>query len=169
MRQAFLLILSLAVLSVTAGTAVAQTIRNPKLGEQDLAAARAITSEAGGEKAELTYAVRIDAIEKGRFDTLVVIYARPASGGPDYFALVVQEDKKYRLAVDGSGRALKSGDQFLRMGLRHEEGKAPLLRLMGAVTERGRPGAGQRQRNVDYRFNGTEFVVVDQSVVQLPK
>lgn len=167
MRRSFALIAALLILC---GAAPAQTVRNPKLSERDLTAAKAVALEEGGAKAELTYAVRIDAIEKGRFDTLVVIYARPAEGGPDYFGLVVQDDgKKHRLAFDRSGRALKSSDRFLRIGLRHEEGKPPLLRLMGQVTERGRPGVGERQRNIDYRFNGTAFVVVDQSVVLLSK
>lgn len=170
MKQTFLLIFSLLVLAGTNRVAVAQTVRNPKLGETDLLTAQSVMREAGGAEAELTYAVRIDALEKGRYETLVVVYAKPADGGPDYFALVVQDDgKRYKLAFDQSGRALKSGDHYLRIGLRHEEGKPPLLRLMGQVTERGRPGTGERQRNIDYRFNGTEFVVVDQSVVPLPK
>jgi hypothetical protein len=170
MRQKFLLIFSFLVLAGATSAAPAQTVRNPKLGEQDLLTAQTVMREEGGAEAELTYAVRIDAIEKGRFETLVVIYAKPADGGPDYFALVVRDDgKRYKLTVDQSGRALKSGDRFLRIGLRHEEGKPPLLRLMGQLTERGRPGAGERQRNIDYRFNGTEFAVVDQSIVPLPK
>ncbi|HWQ32445.1 MAG TPA: hypothetical protein VNQ79_06145 [Blastocatellia bacterium] len=167
MRRSFLLITVLWLFAIATG---AQTVRNPKLGEADLSAAQTITREEGGEKAELTYAARIDAIEKGRFDTLVVVYAKPAADGPDYFALVAQDDgKRYRLAYDEAGRALKSGDRFLRIGLKHEAGRPPLLRLMGQLTERGRPGAGEQQRNVDFRFNGSEFALVDQSVVPLPK
>jgi len=146
---------------------LAQMARNPKLSPQDLAAAQAETREAGGAEAELIYATRIDAVVKGSFDSLVVIYAKPVKGGKEYFGLIARDGKKYHLSLDQSGRALKSGDRYLRIGLKHEEGKAPLLRLMGATTEPGKPG--EQQRNVDFQFNGSEFGLVGQSITPLPK
>jgi len=147
--------------------AFGQTVRNPKLSQQDLAAAQAEATAAGGAGAELTYATRIDAVEKGKFDSLVVIYAKPGSGGKDYYALVARDGKKLPLAADQAGRALPAGDRFLRIGLRHEGGKAPLLRVMGAMKDPAKPG--EQQRNVDFQFNGAEFAVVGQSATQLPK
>jgi hypothetical protein len=159
--------LALMVLALQGSQATAQLARNPKLSPQDFAAAQADTREAGGDTAELIYAARIDAVERGRLDSLVVIYAKPAKGGKDYFALVSRDGKKYRLSFDQSGRALKSGDQFLRIGLRHEEGKSPLLRLMGSTTEPGKPG--EWQRSLDFQFNGSEFTLVGQSMMPIAK
>lgn len=120
----------------------------------------------GGEGAELTYATRIDAAEKGSFDTLIVIYAKPARGGKDYFGLVVRGEQKLPLKFDKSGRALKQGDQFLRMGLRHAEGKPPVLRLIAAAKEAGQ---GEMQRNVDYQFDGQNFALISQTLSPLAK
>lgn len=143
-----------------------QLARNPKLTQADFDAATAETLAAGGEKAELIYAARLDAVQRGSYDCLIVIYAKPVKGGKEFFALVVRELQKYPLAFDKQGRALKAGDKFLRMGLRHEEGKAPLLRLMGGTTD---PTKGEQQRNLDFRFNGTEFVLEAQSLMPLPR
>jgi hypothetical protein len=152
--------------------ASAQTVRNPKLSAEDLAAARAATASEEGEGAELTYAARIDAIEKGSFDTLVVIYAKPPaadtrSGGEKlYFGLVVRGEQKFPLKLDKAGRALKSGDRFLRLGLRHAEGKPPVLRLIAAASE---AGGGEMQRNVDYQFDGRNFALLAQTLSPLAK
>jgi hypothetical protein len=157
---ALLLFLASAVLP-------AQTVKNPKLAEADLAAASAETRALGGEDAELTYAVRLDAIEKGSYNCLVVIYARPARGAKAYYGVVVRGDQKYRLQLDRSGQALPTGDRFLRLGLRHEEGKAPWLRLIAATSESG-PG-GPQQRNLDYQFDGSEFRLINQSMMPLAR
>jgi hypothetical protein len=152
--------------------APAQTIRNPKLSAEDLAAAQSVAGAEGGEGAELTYATRIDAVEKGRFDTLIVVYAKPpaarprAGGGKSYFAIVVRGEQKFPLKIDQAGRALKTGDRFLRMGLRHVEGKPPVLRLIAAANE---PGAGEMQRNVDYQFDGQHFTLLTQTLSPLAK
>ena len=50
------------------------------------------------------------------------------------------------------------------MGLKREEGKSPILRLIAATTG---PKQREQRRNVDYRFNGTEFVVESQSLTQI--
>lgn len=164
MLRAFLLTL-LAALWVSSAAAT-QTIRNPKLSAEDLTAAQTTVTEVGGEGAELTYATRIDAAEKGSFDTLIVIYAKPARGGKDYFGLVVRGEQKLPLKFDKSGRALKQGDQFLRMGLRHAEGKPPVLRLIAAAKEAGQ---GEMQRNVDYQFDGQNFALISQTLSPLAK
>jgi hypothetical protein len=152
-----------AFLSLTLA-ASAQTVPNPKLSASDLVAAHKAASEAGG--AELTYATRLDAIEKGKFDTLVVVYAKPREGGPEYYVLVTRGDEKFPLKIDRTGRALEGGDRFLRMGLRHEAGKPPVLRLIAAARA---PGQGEVQRNVDYQFSGQGFVFVTQTLSALAK
>jgi hypothetical protein len=168
MPRIFTSIITTLILMALIAGGLAQTVPNPKLSQADLEAARAATREVGGAEAEVTYAARIDAVEKGAFDSLVVIYAKPGKADKDYFALVVREDKKYRLTLDQADVALKRGDRFLRIGLRHEEGKAPLLRLMGATTtEPGKPG--EWQHNFDFQFNGTEFVLIAQSMAPMAK
>ena len=155
------------LLSVLLASAVfAQLASNPKLAAADLEAAQAETLASGGDKAELIYAARLDAMQKGSFDSLIVIYAKPARAGKDYYAVVLREAQKYPLAFDKQGRALKSGDKYLRMGLRHEEGKSPILRLIGSTTD---PVKGQQQRNLDFRFNGSSFVLENQSVAPMAK
>lgn len=135
-----------AALSLTAAVAVnAQMIANKKLSPSDLSAAQAETKSAGGADAQLVYATRLDAVQKGSFDSLVVIYAK----GKDTHALVVRGGKRYMLKADQGGQAVKAGDQFQRLGVRYEEGKAPVLRMFALNS-----GA---LRNVDFRFNGTEF------------
>lgn len=140
--------------------------RNPKLAAPDLEAAQAEAAASGGVNAELLYAARLDAVQKGSFDSLIVIYARPVKGGKDYYAVILREGGKLPLAIDKQGRALKAGDKFLRMGLKHEEGKSPILRLIASGVE---PGKGEQQRNLDFRFNGTAFALETQSVVPLAK
>lgn len=125
----------------------AQMIANKKLSASDLGAAQAETKSAGGNEAQLIYATRLDAVEKGAFDSLVVIYGK----GKDTFAMVVRGGKRFMLKTDASGQAVKPGEQFQRMGVKYEAGKAPLLRLFAV-------GTGGALRNADYRFNGTEFV-----------
>ncbi|MDX2029516.1 MAG: hypothetical protein SF339_02535 [Blastocatellia bacterium] len=155
----FSLVLLLGLLVVPAS---AQLARNPKIGAEDLAAAQAETSLAGGASAELIYAARLDAVQKGAFDCLIVIYSKSIKNGKDFFAVILRGEKKHPLALDKAGRALKAGDKFLRMGLRHEEGKPPLLRLIASATD---PVKGEQQRNLDYRFNGAEFALETQSLV----
>jgi hypothetical protein len=153
-------------LSALFAAASAQMARNPKITPQDLEAAQAETREDGGENSELIYAARLDAVQKGAYDSLIVIYAKTVKGGKDYFATILREGKKYPLAFDKQGRALKSGDKFLRMGLKHEEGKSPLLRMIGSATD---PKQGEQQRNVDFRFNGSVFSLEAQSLTQMAK
>ncbi|MFN0086342.1 MAG: hypothetical protein ACKVX9_13220 [Blastocatellia bacterium] len=154
------------LLGLSIAPASAQMARNPKISAPDLAAAQAETSLAGGAAAELIYAARLDVIQKGAFDSLIVIYSKPAKNGKDYHAVILREAQKLPLALDKQGRALKPGDKFLRMGLKHEEGKPPILRLIGATTD---PAKGDQQRNLDYRFDGTAFVLEAQSLMPLAK
>jgi hypothetical protein len=131
----------------TAALAVhAQIIANKKLSNSDLEAAQAETASAGGKDAQLIYATRLDAVEKGVFDSLAVIYGK----GQETYAMVVRGGKRHMLKADPTGQAVKAGDQFQRMGIKYEAGKAPLLRLF-AVAAGG-------LRNADFRFNGVEFV-----------
>jgi hypothetical protein len=165
--KALLQILFLMVMAVSlSATAFSQTVNNPRLTKNDLNEAKEITQDIGGTGAQLTYATRIDAIEKGRFDTLVVVYSKPVDEGEEFFGVVVQKGRKYPLKIDDYGRALNRGERFMKLGLRHEMGKPPLLRVIGSIIERGRPGAAEKQHNVDYQFNGTQFALVGQSVVQ---
>jgi hypothetical protein len=162
----FDLIVIAGVLIIAVGQISAQTIRNPKLSQKDLESAQSVTRDLGGANAELVYTTRLDAISKGSYDSLVVVYAKETKSGKDYFAVVSRDGKNYPLQYDKSGRALKSGDKFLRIGLKHEEGKSPLLRLMGAFTD---PVKGEMQRNVDYQFGGSEFSMIGQSMALAAK
>ena len=148
------------------GQARAQLARNPKLSPADLESAQAETLAAGGTAAELIYAARLDAVQKGSFDSLIVIYAKSAKKGKDYFAVLLREGQKYPLVCDKQGRALKSGDRYSRIGLKHEEGKSPILRLIGEMTD---PVKGDQQRNLDFRFTGEKFELENQSVVPIAK
>lgn len=158
-----LFICSLVMISIIAG----QTIRNPKLGTADLEAARAVVRDAAGRAAELVYATRIDAVIKGKFDSLIVVWAVGKGRTKEYFALVTRGEHKYKLTSEMSGRALPLGDRFLRIGLRHEDGKAPVIRLMSATQDDGL--IEEQQRNLDYQFNGAEFVLLGQSLTSLPQ
>jgi len=143
--------------------------RNPKISLPDFETAKAETLASGGEKAELVYAARIDALQRGTYDCVIVIYQKPAKAGKDWFAVVLREGQKFPLVLDKQdklGRALKSGDKFLRIGLKHEEGKSPLLRLIASTVDKEK---GDQQRNVDFQFNGTEFALTSQSMTPLPK
>ena len=166
MYRIFILILAGFSMICATVDARAQLASNPKLSAPDLQAAQTEARESGGANAELIYANRLDAVQKGVYDSLIVIYAKAIKGGKDYFAVIQREGKKFPLSLDKGGQALKSGDKFLRMGLKHEDGKAPILRLIASTTD---PKQGERQRNVDFRFNGTEFVVESQSLMQASK
>lgn len=149
--------------------ASAQLARNPKIAAPDLEAAKAETLASGGETAELIYAARIDAVTKGAYDSLIVVYAKPVKTGQNYFAFILRGGQKLPLVADKKdklARAFPAGDKYLRMGLHHEEGKSPLIRLMTATTDKQK---GEQQRNLDFQFNGTEFVLVAQSTTLLPK
>lgn len=142
---------------------------NPKIALPDFESAKAETLASGGEQAELIYAARIDAVTKGAYDSLIVVYAKPVKNGQHYFAVILREGQKLPLIADKKdklARAFPPGDRYLRMGLRHEEGKAPLIRLMAATTDKEK---GEQQRNLDFQFNGTEFVLLAQSSMSLPK
>ncbi len=142
-------------------------VRNPKLSSKDLDTAQSKTKQSGGNTAELIYAARLDLFQKGSYDSLIVVYAKAVKNGKDYYAMVLKDDKSYPISYDQQGRALKSGDKFLRMGLKHEEGKAaPLLRLIGATIDQTK---GEQQRNIDFRFNGTEFALESQSLMPIAK
>lgn len=135
-----------ALLLTATLTVNAQMIANKKLSSSDLGAALSETKSAGGKDAQLVYATRLDAVQKGSFDSLVVIYAT----GKDTYAMVLHAGKRHMLKGDPSGQAVKAGDNFQRMGVRYEEGKAPILRLFAL--------SGGALNGVDFRFNGTEFV-----------
>ena len=152
----------LPLLLLLGGLALPQAIRNPKLSQEDLAAATSVSKESGGADAELIYVNRIDAVEKGNFDSLVVVYAKAVEGGKDYFALVARGGQNYPLKFDQQGRALGRGDQFLKIGLRHGEGHPPLLRLIGLASD---PNSTGKQRNVDFQFSNGQFVLTAQSLV----
>ncbi len=166
MNRTMILILTLLLLIVAPTAASAQMARNPKISPADFETAKTETRESGGANAELIYAARLDAVQKGSFDSLIVIYAKAVKGGKDYFAVILREGKKFPLAFDRQGRALKSGDKYLHMGLRHEEGKSPILRLIGATTD---PKQGEQRRNLDFQFNGSEFALINQSVTSLAR
>ena len=142
---------------------------NPKISQPDFDAATAETLASGGGKGELIYAARIDAAERGNYDCLIVIYTKPARSGKDCFAVILRGEQKFPLVFDKQdkpGRALKPGDKFLQIGLKHEEGKSPLLRLMAETVDKEK---GRQKRNLDFQFNGTEFAPVGQSLMPLPK
>ncbi len=146
--QRFLSSLLCAGLLLLAALAVgAQQIPNKKLSQSDLEAAQAETKSAGGNQAALVYVTRLDAVQKGTFDSLVVIYAK----GSDYYAMVVRAGKRYMLKVAQKEQAIQSGDRFQRLGIKYEEGKAPLLRLFATDSR-------SALHNVDYRYNGLDFV-----------
>ncbi|MGH9801988.1 MAG: hypothetical protein ACRD82_16625 [Blastocatellia bacterium] len=165
----FTILPSLLLVLISFAPASAQLARNPKIAAPDLEAAKAETLAAGGEQAELIYAARIDAVTKGSYDSLIVVYAKATKAGQDYFAVILREGRKLPLIADKKdklARAFHVGDKYLRMGLRHEEGKSPLIRLMTSVTDKEK---GEQQHNLDFQFNGTEFVLVAQSMMPLPK
>ena len=151
MKRILCFALSAGLWLAMAHTAGAQMIANKKLSASDLGAAQSEARSAGGKDAQLIYATRLDAVEKGKFDSLVVIYAK----GKDTNALIVRAGKRYLLKADPSGQSVKAGDQFQRMGVRYEEGKAPVLRFFSV-------GDGGGLHSVDYRYNWLEFVVEGQ-------
>lgn len=145
----------------------AQTIRNPRLNAADLEAAKDAAKSAQGPDAELVYATRADAIEKGKLNCLVVVSAATVGNAKAYVVQVIRDGTALKLVADESGNALPSGDRFLKIGLRHENGKAPLLRVMSATREKG--SGEERQRNLDFQYKGTEFTLVGQSVTSIAK
>lgn len=181
MARLIKLLCVLALSTAAALTALAQTPpasqaptgpllkTNPKIALPDFEAAKAEMLAAGGEQAELIYAARIDAVARGVYDSLIVVYAKRSKTGQDHFAVILREGQKLPLIADKKdklARAFASGDKYLRMGLRHEEGKAPLIRLMAVTNDKEK---GALQRNLDFQFNGSEFVLVAESVMPLPK
>jgi hypothetical protein len=164
----------LPALILLCAVATAQTVRNPKLSADDLSTAQTLTREEAGENGELVYATRIDAINQRSYDCLIVIYARVVNGQKETFALIRQTTpggpKKYRLAVDqakSSGRVLPVGDRYLRMGLRHEAGTTPILRLMSATREDKE--SEERQRNLDFQFDGAQFKLIGETITSLAR
>ncbi|MDQ3013899.1 MAG: hypothetical protein M3X11_24755 [Acidobacteriota bacterium] len=142
---------------------------NPKISQPDFDAAKTETLAAGGDKAELVYAARIDSVQRSSYDSLIVVYQKPARVGKDSFAFVLREGQRLPLVFDKQdkqGRALKSGDKFLRIGLKHEEGKSPLLRLIASSIDKEK---GEQQRNMDFQFDGAAFSLIGQSMTPLPK
>jgi len=142
---------------------------NPKITLADYETAKAETLAAGGEQADLIFAARIDAVTRGAYDSLIVVYSKPVKNAKNYFAFILRDAQRFPLVFDKKdklGRALPTGDKYLRMGLRHEEGKSPLIRLMGSTTVKDK---GMQQRNLDFQFNGTEFAMVGESTMPLPK
>jgi hypothetical protein len=137
----------LAVMLAFTVSASAQLIANKKLAPSDLEAAQSEVKSAGGKEAQLVYATRLDAAVKGTFDSLVVVYAK----GSEHYAMVVRAGKRLMLGQSSGGTVIKAGDQFQRMGIKYEDGKAPLLRFYSL--------AGSALKATDYRFNGTEFAV----------
>lgn len=154
------------LLAVAAVAAPAQTVKNPRLSPQDLEAAKKQMRDVGGSAAELTYAARLDLVARGSFDSLMVVYALPVGQGHNYFAFVIRDDKRYPVVAGEKGTALPAGDRFLRIGLKHQEGASPILRIMGAFSD---PARGELQRNADFQFNGSEFALVGKSEMPVPK
>jgi len=120
-----------------------------------------------GDTAELIYAARLDAVEKGKYDCLVVISSIGAGQSKRYIAQVVRPGNTYKLVGGQNGNALPAGDTYLRMGLRYQEGKSSILRLMSVMTETSTNI--DKQRNLDFQFNGTEFVLLGQSVTSVAR
>ena len=148
-------------------SSAAQTIKNPRLSASDLDAATAAARSVQGPEAELVYATRVDAIEKGKLNCLVVVSASGTGDTKKYVVQVIRDGSAFKLAAGETGNALPPGDRFLKIGLRHEVGKAPILRLMSATREKG--DQDERQRNLDFQYQGTEFALVGQSVTSIAK
>lgn len=150
--------------------ALSQVVPNRGLTPADLDLARTLTTEvsgaAGGVTAELVYAHRFDPVTRGQFDSLLVLYSRRSDQGPaEYFAFVHRNGERLILALDSRGHALQPGDLFLRIGLRRLPDQPPILRVVGSFDD---PVLGPSQRNVDFQFKGTDFILVGQSVSRLP-
>ncbi|QQS48626.1 MAG: hypothetical protein IPM66_08385 [Acidobacteriota bacterium] len=148
------------------GQAHAQIARNPKLSPDDQSLAQSQSREAGGAGAELVYAARLDLVQKGSFDSLVVIYSSRVKAGKEFYGFVYRNDKRFPLVFDQEGRALKSGDAYYRIGLRHGESGSPVLRLMGSFTDQTKR---EMIRNLDFQFDGNAFALIGQSTFPLPK
>ena len=159
LRNGYLLLILFALIAVPVPS---QTIKNPKLSSDDRNAASSAAKAVQGDTAELVYAARLDAVEKGKYDCLVVISSIGAGKSRRYIAQVVRPGETLKLIGGENGNALPGGDVFLRMGLRYQEGKAGILRLMSQTPE-------DKQRNLDFQFNGTEFALLGQSQTSLAR
>ena len=167
MRQKIWSLMFAGLIAVPLVYGAGQTIRNPRLSASDLDAATSAARSAQGADAELVYATRIDAIEKGKLDCLVVVSASGAGSAKTYVIQVIRDGTALKLVAGDSGSALPAGDRFLRIGLRHDQGKAPILRVMSATREKG--SDEERQRNIDFQHNGSEFALVGQSLTSLAR
>lgn len=146
--------------------ALSQVVPNRGLTPADLDLARTLTSEVGGATAELVYAHRFDPVTRGQFDSLLVLYSRRSDQGEaEYFAFVHRDGQRLILALDSRGRALPPGDRFLRIGLRRLSDQPAILRVVGSFDD---PALGPAQRNVDFQFKNTDFILVGQSIGRLP-
>ena len=143
-----------------------QEARNPKLSASDSTPQRRRPGKPAAPSA-VVYAIRIDAVAKGSFDSLVVIYSKGGASAKEYYGVVLRDGRQLPLVGGKRGTAFPTGDRFLRIGLRHETGIAPTLRLMSATTEPGQPE--ERQRNLDFQFKGTEFAMIGESVTSLAR
>ena len=150
-------LLSLLLLLTT--SAAAQVVPNRGLLAADLQLAQTIALEAGGAAAELTYANRIDLVNRTEFDSLLVVYA---VRGEDR-AVIDRGGARHSLVVDGEPRVIPSGDTFRRSGLRRPPSGPAILRLISTFRD---PQGEEWQRNLDFQFNGKEFVIVGQSTTR---
>src|SRR4249919_358963 len=88
----------LLVLFLLVGVPVAaQSIKNPRLSSEDLNAATSAAKAVQGDTAELIYAARLDAVEKGKYDCLVVISSIGAGQSKRYIAQVVRPGITFKL------------------------------------------------------------------------
>lgn len=144
----------------------AQMARNPKLSSQDQTLAQSQSREAGGATADLVYAARLDVVLKGSYDSLVVIYSTRVKEGKEFYGFVYRNDKRFPLVLDKDGRALKQGDAYYRIGLRHLDTGSPILRLMGSFSDQSKR---EMVRTLDFQFDGNEFALIGQSAFPLPR
>ena len=151
------IIFSLLFLVIPGGIGLAQVVPNRGLVAADLELARTIVLEAGGDKAQLIYANRLDLVTPADFDSLVVIY----SVGSEYRALIDRAGNRFPLTIDGQSWVVPPGDSFRRSGLNRPASGPATLRLI--TTFRDSKGE-EWQRNLDFQFNGTEFVTIGRSV-----
>ncbi len=138
----------------------AQVVPNRGLTAPDLESARTLVAEVGGPTATFVYANRFDPVTTGTFDSLLVIYSLVERETPVYFAFIQRLEQRLSLTVDPQGRLLPRGDSFLRIGLRRLKDAPSILRIVGSSPSSNDSTA---LRNVDYQFNGTQFLVIGQS------
>ncbi|NBO65771.1 MAG: hypothetical protein EBU88_13175 [Acidobacteria bacterium] len=144
----------------------AQVVPNRGLTAADLALARTLLLDVGGEKAQLVYSHRFDPIQRGEFDSLLVVYDRNDDQGiRETFAFIHRREERLIIALDPKGRVLLPGDIFLRIGIRRLPDQPPIVRFVGSFNDKS---LGPSLRNVDYQFNRTDFSPVNQSVTRIP-